>query len=356
MFTQIPSWTDVSNSLAAVSYEGFLSLLAIFGFSWLMLYLIRWIILSQFQRYVINRPELSNLINTLANLWGMVVLLFLAMYIALQFVVLPPTLTTLVNAVLIVVLGWYVIRTVQAFVEYGFDRFISRKRTTTENFDPTVVLLFKTLTQITIWILVALLVLQNLGVQITALIGGLGIGGIAIAFAVQNILGDIFSSVSIYFDKPFTIGDFIVVGNDMGTVSHIGVKSTRLKTLQGEELVIPNRTLTESKIHNYKKLQRRRVVFQIGVTYETPRSKLEKIPSLVEKIITDLEDVSFDRAHLKNFGDSSLNYEIVYFLEKGEFNFYMDVQQDINLHLIEQFQKEKIEFAYPVRRIIQEKA
>ncbi len=205
-----------------------------------------------------------------------------------------------------------------------------------------------------IWVGAALFFLSNIGINITSFIAGLGIGGVAIAIALQNILGDIFASFSIYFDQPFEIGDFVVLGDDMGTVEHIGIKSTRIKALQGHELVISNKELTSTRIKNYKQMDKRRATFDIGVTYGTPHEKAKKIPEIIEGIIKDIELTEMDRVHLKEFGDSALNYEVVYYVLSNDYNDYMDAQQDINFQIMEAFEDEGIEFAYPTRTIMLE--
>jgi small-conductance mechanosensitive channel len=201
-----------------------------------------------------------------------------------------------------------------------------------------------------------LLILSNIGVNITSLIAGLGIGGLAIAFALQRILEDFFSSFSIYFDKPFEEGDFIIVGSDMGVVKHIGLKTTRLQTLQGQELVISNKELTDSRVNNYKKMKKRRIVFTFGVEYSTPVAKMKKINKIVEAIFKKIEGADLDRVHFKEFGDFSLNYEIVYYVKTGDYLEYMNIQQEINLTLKQQFEKENIEFAFPSQTIYMKKS
>jgi hypothetical protein len=171
------------------------------------------------------------------------------------------------------------------------------------------------------------------------------------AFALQNILSDLFSSFSIYFDKPFVEGDFIIIGNDMGIVKKIGIKSTRIQTLQGQELVVSNKELTSTRINNYKKMSKRRAIFNFGVEYSTSKKKLEKIPTIVKKIINNIELASLDRAHFKSFGDSSLDFEVVYYVDSSDYAKYMDIQQEINLALVLAFEKEKINFAFPSRTI-----
>ncbi len=197
----------------------------------------------------------------------------------------------------------------------------------------------------------ACLVLDNLGVNITTLVAGLGVGGIAIALAVQNILSDVFCSVAILVDKPFQVGDFIIVGDMMGTVEKIGIKTTRVRSLSGEQLVFSNADLVNSRIRNYKRMQERRVVFSFGVIYQTPADKLEHIPAMVKEIIESVDQARFDRTHFKQFGDSSLDFECVYYVLSRDYNLYMDIQQKINLELFTRFEKEGIEFAYPTRTL-----
>ncbi len=207
------------------------------------------------------------------------------------------------------------------------------------------------LAKLVLWTIAFLLVLDNMGVDVTALIAGLGVGGIAVALAAQNVLGDLFASLSIVLDKPFVLGDFIVVGDYMGTVEHIGLKTTRVRSLSGEQLVIPNHDLLTSRIRNYKLMQERRVVFGIGVTYETPVAQLREIPQIIKEAITSQDQTRFDRAHFKGFGDSALTYEAVYYVLVADYNIYMDIQQRINFFLFDKFAELGIDFAYPTQMV-----
>ena len=202
-----------------------------------------------------------------------------------------------------------------------------------------------------VWIIVVLLILDNLGINITALVTGLGIGGVAVALAIQNILSDLMASLSIVMDKPFEVGDFIVVGDNVGAVEKIGIKTTRLRSLSGEQLIFSNSDLLNSRIRNYKRMTERRILFSCGVVYNTPPEKLREIPELLKQIVTSQSGVRFDRAHFKNFGDSSLNFEIVYFVLSPDYNLYMNIQQAINLQIFERFAAERIEFAFPTRTV-----
>jgi small-conductance mechanosensitive channel len=212
------------------------------------------------------------------------------------------------------------------------------------------------LARLAVWSLVILLILSNLGFDITALVASLGVGGIAVALAVQTILGDIFASLSIVLDKPFVVGDFIVVDQIMGTVEYIGLKTTRLRSLSGEQIVVSNADLLSSRIRNYKRMAERRVIFSVGVVYRTPPATLERIPNIVRQCIEALPDTRFDRAHFQSFGDSALIFEIAYYVLNADYNVYMDVQQAINLGIFRAFAAEGIEFAYPTRTLYMQPA
>lgn len=202
-----------------------------------------------------------------------------------------------------------------------------------------------------LWGILALLALDNLGVDITALVAGLGVGGVAVALAVQSILGDLFASLSIVLDQPFVLGDFIIVDDVMGTVEHVGLKTTRIRSLSGEQIVCSNADLLKSRIRNYKRMYERRVLFGFGVAYETPPAAVAAIPGVVREIIEAQPDVRFDRAHFKGYGDSSLDFEVVYYTLDPDYNRYMDTQQAINLELLHRFATAGIEFAYPTRTL-----
>lgn len=206
-------------------------------------------------------------------------------------------------------------------------------------------------TKLVIWTIALLLILSNLGINVTALIASLGVGGIAVALAVQNILGDLFASLSIAVDKPFEVGDSIVIDDLNGTVKYVGLKTTRLTSISGEELIISNADLLKSRIHNFKKMQERRMVFSIGVTFDTPPEKLHRINQIVRDIFSRITTARLDRVHFNNIGQSSLNYEIAYYVKSSDYSVAMTAQQEVNLSLIEHFAIEKIEFAFPTRTV-----
>lgn len=196
-----------------------------------------------------------------------------------------------------------------------------------------------------------LLALDNVGVDITSLVAGLGVGGIAIALAVQNVLGDLFAALSILIDKPFVVGDFLVIGDTTGTVERIGVKTTRLRSLSGEEIIVGNSDLLGSRIHNLKRMEERRNVVAIGVTYDTSPDQLRLIPRLLREAVEAADPVRFDRAHFKRFGDSSLDFELVYHVLEREYEVFMDVQQTVNLGIVDAFDEYGIEVAFPTRTL-----
>ncbi len=202
-----------------------------------------------------------------------------------------------------------------------------------------------------IWSFVFLLTLENLGIDITALVAGLGIGGIAVALAVQNIFGDLFASLSITLDRPFVIGDFLQVGDVLGSVETIGIKSTRIRSLSGEQVVMPNADLLSSRVRNYGRMVQRRVVFATSVAYGTPLRQIERIPALIREIVEAQPDTRFDRSHFAKHGAASLDFETVYYVLSPDYNRYMDIQQAINLCLHRELGELAVEFAYPTQKL-----
>ncbi len=210
---------------------------------------------------------------------------------------------------------------------------------------------------IIVWSLGVIFLLYNLGFEISTVIAGLGIGGIAVALAAQAVLGDLFSYFSIIMDRPFETGDFVILGDEhLGTIEHIGIKTTRIRSLGGEQIVLANSDLTNSRIKNYKRMQKRRVVFHLGVTYQTPAEKLKEIPGVIKEIVASTDGTAFDRAHFSSYGDSSLNFEVVYNVLSSDYNRYMDIQQAINLVIYEEFERRGVEFAYPTQTLFMENA
>ncbi|RMV40771.1 MscS mechanosensitive ion channel [Pseudomonas savastanoi pv. phaseolicola] len=205
--------------------------------------------------------------------------------------------------------------------------------------------------KVLLWATVVMAMLSNVGVNITAFVASLGVGGIAVALAVQNILGDVFASLSIAVDKPFEVGDFIVVGALSGTVEHVGLKTTRIRSLGGEQIVMANADMINNTIQNYKRLQERRIVFEFRLTYDCSVDQIREVPKKVETIINAQKLARFDRSHFRDFGETSLEFETVFIVLDPSYNVYMDVQQAINLDIMEAFAELDVRFAFPSRTV-----
>jgi small-conductance mechanosensitive channel len=277
-------------------------------------------------------------------------ILIVSLYIGSLVLVLPPKAAVIVHTVAVLALLLQAALWGHAFLTYAIDDYMQR-RIQKDAASVTTVTAIGFLAKIVLWALVALVALDNVGVNVTALIAGLGIGGIAVALAAQNILGDLFASLSIVLDKPFVLGDAIMVGEFIGTVDHIGIRTTRVKSLSGEQLVFANSELLKSTVRNFKRLVDRRVLFTVDVTYDTPPAKLAAIPAMIRSAIEAQQPVRFDRAHFKALGPSSLIFEAVYYVQSPEYNVFMDAQQGVLLRLVEEFQRQQIEFAFPTQTI-----
>ncbi len=214
-----------------------------------------------------------------------------------------------------------------------------------------ILIRFFPLVSVLIWIIAVLFWLDNIGVNISTLVAGLGISGIAVAFALQSVLSDLFSYIYILFDKPFETGDLIALDDLVGHIQKVGVKTTKMKSINGEQIVIPNSDLVQSKLKNLRRLVERRDVTLLGVEYSTPIEKLHLIKDRVGQIIDEMEDVRLDRIHLKEFADSAIVFEIAYYVLSSEFNEYMDVKEKVNFCIIDFFEKNDINFAYPSQTI-----
>lgn len=256
-------------------------------------------------------------------------------------------LTAIFNVAGILLVTFIVTRVINVLVSWFAEKNAKRGKRMSEH----VLFVLKKLIQMFVFVFAFLAILATFKVDLSGVVVGLGVGGIAIALALQTVLSDVFSAFSIYFDKPFEIGDFIVVGDYSGTVKKIGIKSTRLQLLQGEELVISNRELTTVSVRNFKKMKKRRIVFALGVTCDTPLEKLRKIPEMISKIIETMELAELDRVHFKAIGDFSLNFEVVYYMKVRDYVEYLNTQQKINFAIVEAFEREGIEMAFPTQTI-----
>jgi len=270
-------------------------------------------------------------------------------YLSIQFLTLASLLKKGINALAVILLTILAVRLMLAVIIYGLDIYWERKE-----IDASKKLGFRmihTAIKVVFWSLAVIIMLDNFGVEISTLIAGLGIGGVAIALATQAILKDLFSYFVIFFDRPFEIGDFIIVGDFMGVVDHIGIKTTRLSSLSGEQIIFSNTDLTDTRVRNYKRMDKRRIAFQLGVTYQTTSDQLKEIPLIIANIIKEINGAAFDRAHFFSYGDFSLIFEVVYHVLDRDYNKYMDIQQEINFKIKEAFEKRGIEFAYPTQTL-----
>lgn len=273
-----------------------------------------------------------------------------ALYAGISYLTFTPKGEKLLNTVALVVITFFIARTIASILNYFINSAISSREQAVEKRKQARGIII--IVNIVVWILALVFLINNLGYNITSVITGLGIGGVAIALASQTILGDLFNYFVIFFDKPFEVGDFIIVDDKMGAVEYIGVKSTRIRTLSGEQLICSNTDLTNSRVHNYKRMETRRVVFSFGIVHYTPVEKVERIPVLIKTIIESQETTKFDRAHFSAFGDFSLRFEVVYYILSADYNLYMDRQQAIYLALLKSFKTEGIKLAYPTQTLL----
>ncbi|MDD5069659.1 MAG: mechanosensitive ion channel family protein [Candidatus Omnitrophica bacterium] len=276
-----------------------------------------------------------------------------AFYLCLNYLKISPMLKKTIDSTAMAVLTFFAVRFVIVVITYFYTVFW-RKRGKNVQLETSLSGILR-LIKFIVWAVAIVFLLDNLGFKISAVIAGLGIGGVAVALAAQAVLADLFSYFAILFDNPFEIGDFIIIGDFLGSVENIGIKTTRIRSLSGEQIVFSNTDLTNSRVRNYKRMDKRRVVFTLGVTYETSLELLRQIPEIIKNIITTTADTSFDRAHFLQYGDFSLKFEVVYYVLSSDYNRYMDIQQDINFRIRESFDSKNIDFAYPTQTIYLEK-
>ncbi|HMO02951.1 MAG TPA: mechanosensitive ion channel family protein [Oligoflexia bacterium] len=269
-----------------------------------------------------------------------------ALATALRIAELPFVSIELIDNLLSVIVVLQIALWFSRFLKFSINKYFANY---SDNGRATAVSIINFLAHGALWSLAVLVILDNLGINVTALVAGLGVGGVAVALAVQNILSDLFSSLSIVMDKPFEVGDFIIIDDIMGNVERVGIKTTRLRSLSGEQIVLANTDLLKSRIKNFKRMFERRVTFSLSVVYGTPLKKLEQIPVWIEEIIKGRDLVRFDRAHFRDFLDSGLKIEVTYFVQSSDMKLYLDRQQEINIAIIKKFKEEGVEFAFPTR-------
>jgi small-conductance mechanosensitive channel len=320
---------------------------------------IGWIAYSLFKRYIVNwakdtKTKIDD--EILRNIKAPILLL--AFLLGLHYALQPisflgsyvETISQLFTVAQILVATFIIVRVFNILVGWFAERSKSQKRMSEH-----ILSILKQVIRAVVYLFALFAILAVFHVDLSGVVVGLGVGGIAIALALQNILSDAFSAFLIYFDRPFEIGDFIVIGEYSGNVKKIGIRSTRIKLLQGEELVVSNRELTTTDIRNFKKLRKRRVVFEFGVSVDTPSEKLEKIPQMIKEIINEINLAEFARAHFSEFGDFTLNFEVVYYVKTPDYDKFMDIKQSINLGLVKRFERENIVMPYPTQSVILEK-
>jgi small-conductance mechanosensitive channel len=303
------------------------------------------------------KKTMSTFNDFLVNLLESIILPLLylvVMYLSLKSLVFPRLLERALNYIILGVVVFFAVRVLIAFIGYGFKIYLKKQgggAALEKSLQGAMVVI-----KLVVWAGAVIFFLDNLGFKISAVIAGLGIGGVAIALAAQTILKDLFSYFCILFDHPFKAGDFIIIGDFMGTIEYIGIKTTRIRSLGGEMLIFSNSDLTDSRLRNYKLMEKRRVLFRIGVTYQTTLGQLKEIPKIIENIIKNAKDTLFDRTHFFSYGDFSLIFEVVYYVIGPDYNKYMDIQQEINFAIKDEFEKRGIEFAYPTQTVFVTKA
>lgn len=325
--------------------------LAAFSASFLLISVLARFVINQFKKFTARtRFKWNGMFAEIIKKNLLWINLLISLYVGLHFITVLPHIQKITGALLVILITLITLRVLQGFIKYWFEVHYFKR----PDQDVATLSIMKNMllfVRVGLWVGGALFVLDNLGFNITTAVAGLGIGGMAVALAGQNILSDVFSYFTIFFDKPFEVGDYIVVGDQMGTVDHIGIKTTRVRSLNGEQLVFGNSDLIKSCIRNFKKMDSRRMCVEIGVTYETPLPKLKKIPGIIRGILEATENITADRVYFKAFGDFSLNFEYVYFVNSREYNDYVQAHQHINYRLFEAFAGEGIDFAYPTQTL-----
>jgi small-conductance mechanosensitive channel len=322
--------------------------LVIFFALWLIIYIVRNRLAALASR---TRTQWDDVVVYVLSKTKGLTLFLVAVFVGSHLVQLPDRLDRIISRVAILGLLVQAGVWLSAGLRASLERY-TRRELATDRGAATTISALGFVGKLVIWAVLLLVALDNLGVDITTLVAGLGVGGIAVALATQNILGDLFASLSIVLDKPFVLGDFVIVDDMQGTVEHIGLKTTRFRSLWGEQVVFSNADLLKSRLRNFGRMMERRVNFKLGVTYQTPREKLTLIPEIVREAITSQDKTRFDRSHFASFGDSALVFDSVYYVLSSEYLVYMNIQQAINLRIHERFEEEGIEFAYPTQTVV----
>ncbi|MCB9799468.1 MAG: mechanosensitive ion channel family protein [Candidatus Omnitrophica bacterium] len=348
MLKEIPFFQNV---LFGNTYAAYLSAFFLFVLSTIVLVLLNKFVISRIRVYTQKTPaKLDDYLLSMAEKTILPLLYVGAFYLAVLHLSFPTSVDKTIKTIYVILIFLQLTRlaalAVSLLLKYTWlkkEQSAGRRAET----PPTILWIIKTM----IWSVGFILLLDNLGFNVSAVVAGLGIGGVAIALAAQTILGDLFNYFVIFFDKPFEEGDFIIIDDYLGEIEKIGIKTTRIRSLGGEQIVFGNSDLTSSRVRNYKRMQRRRILFSVGIVYQTTVEQMKRATQIIQQVIEGIEGTVFDRCHFKNFGDFSLNIETVYFILSNDYNRYMDVQQQINLSVMDAFAKEGIDFAYPTQTL-----
>ena len=341
----------LSNTWLENSIREYLIAFTITLFSTALILIIRKLTIVRLQPLVENtNTQLDDLATNIIRNTRSWFIIGLSLYFGIQYLKLTESLHDIIGSIIFLIVLIQISVWSNQLINFILHQYTLKTIESNPNTNSSVSII-KIACRTILWTVLILLALDNLGIEITGLITGLGIGGIAVALAVQNILSDILAYLSIMLDRPFAIGDFIVVGEFTGLVENIGIKTTRLRSLSGELVIFSNNDLLNSRMRNFKDRQQRRILFQVGVKYDTDTDLLSSIPKIIEEIINKQENIEFDRAHLTEFGPFSINFEIVYYVTTADYMVYMDAQHKVNLEIIKAFENHQIEFAFPTQTL-----
>lgn len=319
--------------------------------AWIVIRIVKKIFVTQVEKFVKRTNSrfddlFTNLIEKFAIPW----LYIFANYSIIQQLYLHPRLDRVLDGAMAFVTMYFAVRLINYMMQVLLSGYMRRRGESEQRIRHLSGMLI--VVKGFVWVIGLLTLARNFGFDVSTLLASLGVGGIAIALASQAILGDLFSYLVIFFDKPFEIGDFVILGPDtLGTIEYIGIKTTRIRSLSGEQLIISNTNMTNSTIRNYKRMERRRIVFKVGVVYQTKYELLQKIPGMLKSIVLELENITFDRAHLQEYASYCINFEVVYYLNSPDYNQFMDAQQKVFFRIHEEFSKLGIQFAIPVQTV-----
>jgi len=346
-----------SSELMAQSFFGnmvydYLVAAAVFLWIFVVFLLVDRVLLLRFRKFAVQTNHtLDDLFVQIIDTVQSPFYFLVAAYFAGATLTLPAEIRNVLDGAILIATTIQMVLILQKIIDYS----VERRALSDPEAPHTVMEGTATVIKIFLWVVATLMVLSNLGLNITSLIAGLGVSGIIVAFALQNVLQDLFSSFSLHLDKPFKIGDFIIVGDLMGSVEKIGIKTSRIRSLSGEQIIIPNTELTSAQIKNYARLERRRIEFTFGISRDCSNEQIEKVVGATREIVEKIEDATVSRVHFVGVGDSALLFEVVYFVESPNYDIHMNIRQEIWLQLRSYLQKQKIEFAYNTQRVMLEK-